>query len=129
MRNVMYEEFASVSSHICNRLFSIGEDGFGTRRFTSIYKLFGRYQDPKRKFLQVKDHSYTRTQNSKADSLAQSARIQPSFVVHMDAEFPAWLQSLHESVMLMTKKKNVIYGFSEKHDFLYIALIMCNLHK
>ena len=31
-----------------------------------------------------------RTQNSKADSLARSARKQPSFVVHMDAELPGW---------------------------------------
>ena len=31
-----------------------------------------------------------RTANQKADSLARSARHQPSFVVHMDAEFPSW---------------------------------------
>lgn len=31
-----------------------------------------------------------RTQNSRADSLACSARNQPSFVVHMDAEQPVW---------------------------------------
>uniref|UniRef100_A0A0D3DRE1 RNase H type-1 domain-containing protein n=1 Tax=Brassica oleracea var. oleracea TaxID=109376 RepID=A0A0D3DRE1_BRAOL len=31
-----------------------------------------------------------RTQNLKADSLARSARKQPSFVVHMDAEVPGW---------------------------------------
>ena len=31
-----------------------------------------------------------RTQNSKADSLARSARKQLSFVVHMDAELPVW---------------------------------------
>ena len=31
-----------------------------------------------------------RTQNSKADSLARSARKQPSFVVHMDANHPVW---------------------------------------
>ncbi|KAL0672595.1 hypothetical protein Bca4012_000575 [Brassica carinata] len=30
------------------------------------------------------------TQNLKADSLARSARKQPSFVVHMDAELPGW---------------------------------------
>ncbi|XP_033132318.1 uncharacterized protein LOC117127116 [Brassica rapa] len=32
-----------------------------------------------------------RTQNTQADKLARSARIQPSFVVHMDAELPSWL--------------------------------------
>ena len=32
----------------------------------------------------------SRTQNSKADSLARSARRQPSFVVHMDTELPVW---------------------------------------
>ena len=31
-----------------------------------------------------------RTQNSKADSLARSAKKQPSFVVHMDADHPVW---------------------------------------
>ena len=31
-----------------------------------------------------------RTQNSRADSLACSARKQSSFVVHMDAELPVW---------------------------------------
>ncbi|KAL0649894.1 hypothetical protein Bca4012_092585 [Brassica carinata] len=31
-----------------------------------------------------------RTANQKADSLARGARHQPSFVVHMDAEFPSW---------------------------------------
>ena len=31
-----------------------------------------------------------RTHNSRADSLARSARKQPSFVVHMDAELPVW---------------------------------------
>lgn len=32
----LYEEFRSVSGHICNRLFSIGEDDFGTRRMDSF---------------------------------------------------------------------------------------------
>ena len=31
-----------------------------------------------------------RTENKRADSLARSARKQPSFVVHMDAELPIW---------------------------------------
>jgi len=31
-----------------------------------------------------------RTQNTKADSLARSARTQPSFVVHMNADLPMW---------------------------------------
>ena len=31
-----------------------------------------------------------RTENIMADRLARSARIQPSFVVHMDAELPLW---------------------------------------
>ena len=32
-----------------------------------------------------------RTHNSKTDFLARSVRIQPSFVVHMDAELLVWL--------------------------------------
>jgi len=31
-----------------------------------------------------------RTHNSKADSLARSARKQSSFVVHMDEDYPVW---------------------------------------
>ncbi|KAL0729301.1 hypothetical protein Bca4012_025394 [Brassica carinata] len=31
-----------------------------------------------------------RAKNLKADTLAQNARNQPSFVVHMDAELPVW---------------------------------------
>ena len=31
-----------------------------------------------------------RTQNTRADSLARSARKQPSFVVHMDSDYPVW---------------------------------------
>ena len=46
----MYEELTLVSGHICNGLFSIGEDGVGTRRMTSFCKLFGRYQEPERNF-------------------------------------------------------------------------------
>ena len=43
--NGVHAEFTSNIYHICNRLFSIGEDGFETRRMISFYKLFGRYQD------------------------------------------------------------------------------------
>ena len=35
----MYEEFTSVSCHICNRLFLIGEYGFETRRMINICKI------------------------------------------------------------------------------------------
>ena len=52
-------ELASVSSHVCNRLFSIGEDGFRTRRMVSFCKLFGRRQDPAKKFSQLRDYSCT----------------------------------------------------------------------
>ena len=32
----------------------------------------------------------SRTDNKMADRLARSARIQPSFVIHMDTELPPW---------------------------------------
>ena len=41
--NGMYEKITSISGYVCNGLFSIGEDGFGTRRMASICELFGRY--------------------------------------------------------------------------------------
>ena len=31
-----------------------------------------------------------RTENKRADSLARSARQQPSFVIHMNSELPSW---------------------------------------
>ena len=46
----MYEKFTIISGYVCNRLFSIGEDGFGTRRMASFCKLFGRYQESEREF-------------------------------------------------------------------------------
>ncbi|CAG7864833.1 unnamed protein product [Brassica rapa] len=56
----MHEEFISVSGYLCNGLFSIGEDGFRTRRIVSFYMLFGRHQDPERKFPQIRDHLCTK---------------------------------------------------------------------
>ena len=45
----------------------------------------------KRSFHSLELIHIPRTHNSRADSLARSARKQPSFVVHMDAELPVWL--------------------------------------
>lgn len=58
MENEMYEEFTTVSCHICNKLFSDDEDGFETRRMTWLYKLYGRYEDPERKLQPLRAHSY-----------------------------------------------------------------------
>lgn len=57
--NKVYEKLTSVSSHVWNKLFSNGEDDFRNKRMTNVYKLFGRYQDLERMFLQFRDHSYT----------------------------------------------------------------------
>ena len=84
----MYEEFTLISGYVCKGLFSIGEDGFGTRRMTSFCKLFGRYQDPERELHPIRD--YLCTTDAKADSLARIAKKQQSFVVHMDADHPVW---------------------------------------
>ena len=42
MGDGMYDEFASLSGHVCYGLFPIGEDGFGTRRMASIWSVSGR---------------------------------------------------------------------------------------
>ena len=55
----MYEKFTTVSSYICNGLFSISENGFGTTGIACLWKLFGIYQDPEKKFQPFKAHSYT----------------------------------------------------------------------
>ena len=39
----MHEKLTTISCYVCNELFSIGEDSFGTRRMTSFCKLFRRY--------------------------------------------------------------------------------------
>lgn len=52
----MYAEFTSVSDHICNRLFSTGEDNFGTKKIANFCKLFGKYQDAEGKFEQLEHH-------------------------------------------------------------------------
>ncbi|CAG7861115.1 unnamed protein product [Brassica rapa] len=44
----------------------------------------------RRSFLNSDIIHVPRTENQRADSLARSARKQPSFVVHMDAELPIW---------------------------------------
>lgn len=57
--NVMYAEFTSVSDHICNRLFSTGEDNFRAKRMANFCKLFGKYQDAEGKFEQLEHHLCT----------------------------------------------------------------------
>ena len=57
--NEMYEEFKTVSGYVCNRLFSIGEDGFGTGRMAIIWNLYGRHQAFKKKLSQLKNRSCT----------------------------------------------------------------------
>ena len=42
MGNGVYEEFTSVLGDVCNRLFSIGEDGFGTKRMTIVWNVSER---------------------------------------------------------------------------------------
>ncbi|CAG7865284.1 unnamed protein product [Brassica rapa] len=44
----------------------------------------------RRSFLNSDIVHVPRTENQRADSLARSARKQPSFVVSMDAELPNW---------------------------------------
>ena len=36
-------KFKTVSGYVCNILFSIGEDGFGTGRIDSIWNLYGKH--------------------------------------------------------------------------------------
>ena len=45
--------------YFCNRFFSVGEDGFGNRRMTSLCKLFGGHTNLEEKFQQLRAHPYT----------------------------------------------------------------------
>ncbi|CAG7889584.1 unnamed protein product, partial [Brassica rapa] len=53
--------FTSISGYVCNGLFSIGEDGFGTRRVASFCKLFGRHQKSESKFPPIRDRPCTKS--------------------------------------------------------------------
>ena len=56
----MYEKLMTISGYVCNGLFSIGEDGFRTKRRASFCKLFGRYQESEIEFHTIKDYSCTK---------------------------------------------------------------------
>ena len=88
--NGMYEEFKTSSGDVCNgcsqlvKMVSEPEE----------WPAFGSYLEDikllRRSFFNSDIVHVPRTENLRADSLARSARKQPSFVVHMDAELPIW---------------------------------------
>lgn len=86
--NEIHEESTVIFGNICNRLFSAGDDGFETREMRSFYKLSIRYSFVDEEFHELSYIHIPRTQNKKVDSLVRSARKQPSYVVHIDAELP-----------------------------------------
>ena len=59
MGNEMHEKSQTILGYICKGLFSVDEDGFGTRVVASLCKLFGRRNIFEEKFQQLRDHSYT----------------------------------------------------------------------
>ena len=63
----MYEEFKAISDHFCDGLFSIGKDGFRTRRMAIIWQLPGRHQAFEKKLLKLRDHSCTSDGESKGE--------------------------------------------------------------
>ena len=71
---------------------------------------FGSYLEDIKLLTRSFSNSYIvhvpRTKNLRADSLAQNARKQPSFVVHMDAKLPIWfIGSILIWKCLLSKKK------------------------
>ena len=64
-----------------------------------------------------------RTQNTKADKLACSVRIQLSFVVHMDQHLPDWFIGS----MLLTKKKKIFGGNHSRPEFIDLGLFSNHL--
>ena len=84
----MHEEFKAISGHICDGLFSIGKDGFGTRRM--VRQLPGRHYAFEKKLPKLRNRPCTSEEESRGASIVRSVRKQLSFVVHMDAELPVW---------------------------------------
>ncbi|KAL0668414.1 hypothetical protein Bca4012_031118 [Brassica carinata] len=86
----MYEEFKTVSGYFatdCSQLMKMvskPEEWSAFESYLEDIKLL------RSSFLNLDIIHVPRTVNLKADSLARSARNQPSFVVHMDAELPLW---------------------------------------
>ena len=55
--NGMYEEFKTILGDICNGLFPSGEDSFGTRGMSSIWKLPRRHYASEKELHQLKHRS------------------------------------------------------------------------
>ena len=53
----MYEEFKTVLCNICDKFFSIGEDGFRTRRMTRFFYVLGRHTHLEGKFKSLGDYT------------------------------------------------------------------------
>ena len=103
----MYEKFTSVSGYVCNILFPIGEDGFETRKMTSFCKLFGRYQDPERKFPQLRDHSCTTYAKFKGGQSSTQSQETTVFRRSHGCGAPGLVYRVSMSLFkLMTKKRN-----------------------
>ena len=103
--NGMYEELTSISGYVCNGLFSIGEDSFGTRRMTTFCKLFGIYYYPGRKFSPIKDRPCTKNAKFKrriAQHAVSGSNRLSSFTWINISRFSS--QSLYK---LMTKNKKI----------------------
>ena len=90
MGNGVYEKFASISGHVCNGFFSIGEDVSEPEELSAFVNYLEDINVLKKSFLNSEIIHVPRMQNSKADSLARTVRKHTSFAIYMDAELPIW---------------------------------------
>ena len=100
----MHEEFKTVYGYFATDCSQLVKMVFEPEEWPA----FASYMEDI-KVLQSSFHSselihLPRTHNSRADSLAHSARKQPSFVVHMDAELPVWFTESIRACLLLKKK-------------------------
>lgn len=102
--NGMYEKFTTDTGHICNGLFSSGEDGSEPEEWAAFASYFEDIKTLQENFLCSQIIHVSRTQNHKADSLARSARKELYFIVHMDAEPHFGAVNMSLFVLLMAKK-------------------------
>ena len=73
----MYEEFKIALCNICDRYFSIGEDGFRTRRMTCFFYVHGRHTHFEGKFKSLGD--YTCSLNAEYNGSSNNSSLcQPS---------------------------------------------------
>lgn len=100
-----HKELTTFLRNLCNRLFSDGEDGFGTRKMTCIAIYLEDIRILERSFSHSGLLYLPRIHNKWIDNLVRNVWKQLSYVVHIESELLVH-KILIEFVKLMSKKNS-----------------------